>query len=406
MNNHLSAPSQEFTDNPILHIRLCGNFSLSCENQKLDSKEISSLLCSLIAFLAVHKDKACSAEQIIDALWPDESKNPVSALKNQVYRCRKLLSERSFPYGKNFIITTKGGYILNDQLPIQIDTQDLEKLCLQLDTQEFSAETIPLYFNLLDLYTGNFLSNLSYQDWIDPFSRHYHNLFFSHIYKYMDFLLKQKDYTNLFQIAKKLTFIDRYEEHLHFYMIHALYKNQDSASAVSYYQQISTMFYNDLGVELSEEIRQLYNQISISSKLRHFDISTLLKEFQDGYQNDNSPFYCEFAVVKQIYQYQKRIYERTKLPILTGIVTIHIHPQASENKELRIRAVTQLIESIRLNLRKGDLFSRCSSNQFVILLPNATSANQSVIFTRFSKHFSSNFISKYVHLTFEVDSFF
>lgn len=221
----------------------------------------------------------------------------------------------------------------------------------------------------------------------------------------MDFLLKQKDFSALLKISKKLAFIDRYEEKVHYYMIHALYKCHDSASAVSYYQQVSLMFYNDLGVELSEETRHLYNQISISSKLRHFDITNLLKEFHEGYQNDDNPFYCEFAVAKQIYQYQKRIYERTKLPILIGIITIHIHPQANSNKELRIRAVTQLLESIRLTLRKGDLYSRCSSNQFVILLPNATSNSQTTVLERIRKHFTANFISKYVNLSFETDSF-
>lgn len=389
-----------------IHIHFLGDFSISCQEQQLNSNHISTQLCSLIAFLAVHQNNTCNIEQIIDALFPNETKNPIAALKNQVYRCRKLFQNHNFPYGKDLILTTKNGYILNNELQIKVDTQELEDLCFSLDKKVISPDSLPLYMNLIELYKGNFLSSLSYQDWIDPYSRHYHNLFFSHIYKYMDYLLEKNEFKELYDLAKKLIFIDRYEERLHYYMILSLYKNQDSGSAVSYYQKVSNMFYNDLGVELSEDIQHLYNRISISSKMRHFDINTLRNVFQEGFQDDSNPFYCEFAVAKQIYQYQRRIYERTKLPLLIGIVSIHIHPQASENKELRIRAVTQLIESIRLNLRKGDLFSRCSSNQFVILLPNATSANQSVIFTRFSKHFSSNFISKYVHLTFEVDSFF
>ena len=389
-----------------IHIHFLGDFSISCQEQQLNSNHISTQLCSLIAFLAVHQNNTCNIEQIIDALFPNETKNPIAALKNQVYRCRKLFQNCNFPYGKDLILTTKNGYILNNELQIKVDTQELEDLCSSLDKKVISPDSLPLYMNLIELYKGNFLSSLSYQDWIDPYSRHYHNLFFSHIYKYMDYLLEKNEFKELYDLAKKLIFIDRYEEKLHYYMILSLYKNQDSATAVSYYQQISHTFYNDLGVELSEDIQRLYNEISISCKMRHYDINSLRKVFQEGYQDDSNPFFCEFAVVKQIYQYQRRIYERTKLPLLIGLVSIHIHPQAKGNKELRIRAITQLLESIRLSLRKGDLYSRCSSNQFVILLPNATSNSQTAVLARIRKHFSSNFISKFVRLTFEADSFF
>ena len=398
--------SKKVVHTPAIHIRLLGNFSISCQEQHLNSNDISTQLCSLIAFLTVHQNKASNTDQIIDALFPNETKNPVSALKNQVYRCRKLFQDRNFPYGKDLILTIKSKYILNNQLPIKVDTFELEELCSALDKMDVSADSIPLYMKLIELYKGNFLSTLSYQDWIDPFSRHYHNLFFSHIYKYMEYLRQENNFQELYDLTKKLIFIDRYEERLHYYMILSLYKNQDSATAVSYYQQISHTFYNDLGVELSEDIQRLYNEISISCKMRHYDINSLRKVFQEGYQDDSNPFFCEFAVVKQIYQYQRRVYERTKLPLLIGLVSIHIHPQAKGNKELRIRAITQLLESIRLSLRKGDLYSRCSSNQFVILLPNATSNSQTAVLARIRKHFSSNFISKYVRLTFEADSFF
>jgi DNA-binding SARP family transcriptional activator len=388
---------------PSIRIKLCGNFCINYGNKILDVKDISSQLCTLIAFLAVHQGSPCTAEMIISALFSDETRNPQSALKNQVYRCRKFLVEKNIPAAKDLILTMKGGYYLNPHLSIQIDTTEIEYICKLLAVSKVDLSNEEHYFRLLDLYTGDFLSNLSYQDWIDPFSRHYHNLFFTQIYDYLEQLCMNNKYQRLLEIAKQLSFIDKYEERVHYYMIKGLHKIQDSSAAISYYQQISTMFYNDLGVELSEYIRVLYDEIAVSSKINHFNISSLYKELTDNSAIHASPFYCEFGVLKQIFQYQTRVFERTGQPMLLGIITINISTFAKSNKELRIRAITQLLESLQHSLRKGDLYSRCSSNQYVILLSNVVKTTNMTAMKRIEKHFHLNFSSKYVTLTFEMD---
>ena len=391
------------TSLPTVHIHLCGQFCICWENERLDVKDMSSQLCALIAFLAVNQGSPCSAEAIIDALWPNETRNPQAALKNQVYRCRKLLVDRNFPGAKELIHTIKGGYYLNNDISIKIDTSELEAICKKLAQSSCEDTNEGLYLRLLEIYKGNFLSSLSYQDWIDPFSRHYHNLFFTQIYCYLEELCEKEEFHKLLEISKKLSFIDKYEERVHYYIIKGLYKIQDSPSAISYYQQISTIFYNDLGVELSEYIRDLYDQIAVSSKIQHFDITSLREELTDNSAIHTDPFYCEFGVLKQIFQYQTRVFERTGQPMLLGIITIHIASTAKSNKELRIRAITQLLESIRLSLRKGDLYSRCSSDQYAILLPNVANYNNTIAIKRIEKHFYFNFLSKYVNLSFEID---
>ena len=402
--NNLETNQCEFV--PLLQpirIHLCGNFCICSENERLDVKDISSQLCSLIAFLAVHQGAPCTAESIIEALFPNETRNPQSALKNQVYRCRKFLVDKNIPAAKELILTMKGGYYLNNDILIQIDTSEIEAICKMLAESNCDRSKEELYLRLLDLYTGNFLSNLSYQDWVDPFSRHYHNLFFTQIYRYLEQLSENNQYQQLLEIAKRLSFIDKYEERVHYYIIKGLYKSQDSSTAISYYKQISTMFYNDLGVELSEYIRVLYDQIAISSKVHHFNINSLRKELTDNAAIHTDPFYCEFGVLKQIFQYQTRVFERTGQPMLLGIITINISTTAKSNKELRVRAITQLLESLRLSLRKGDLYSRCSSNQYVILLPNVLNTINMTAMKRIEKHFHLNFNSKYVTITFEMD---
>lgn len=403
MNNNEHGQIELIKHFPLIEIHLCGNFCISYEHKILDVKDMSSQLCSLIAFLSVHQGTPCSTESIIEALLQNETRNPLSALKNQVYRCRKLLVDQHFPAAKELILTMKGGYYLNNDIHIQIDTSEIESICKSLVESNCDKSKEELYLRLLDLYTGNFLSNLSYQDWIDPFSRHYHNLFFTQIYCYLEQLSANKQYGQLLAIAKRLSFIDKYEERVHYYIIQGLYKSQDSSTAISYYQQISTMFYNDLGVELSEYIRVLYDQIAISSKIHHFDICTLRKELTDNSAIPTDPFYCEFGVLKQIFQYQTRVFERTGQPMLLGIITINISTAAKSNKELRIRAITQLLESLRLSLRKGDLYSRCSSNQYVILLPNVANTTNMTAMKRIEKHFHLNFSSKYVAINFEMD---
>ena len=133
---------------PSIRIKLCGNFCINYGNKILDVKDISSQLCTLIAFLAVHQGSPCTAEMIISALFSDETRNPQSALKNQVYRCRKFLVEKNIPAAKDLILTMKGGYYLNPHLSIQIDTTEIESICKLLAASNVDLSNEEHYLQL------------------------------------------------------------------------------------------------------------------------------------------------------------------------------------------------------------------------------------------------------------------
>lgn len=66
------------------------------------------------------------------------------------------------------------------------------------------------------------------------------------------------------------------------------------------------------------------------------------------------------------------------------------------------RAMENLQEQIRTNLRKGDVASRCSVSQFILLLPQANYENSCMVCRRIIKAFSRQYPHSPAQLHFSV----
>ncbi len=77
-----------------LEVNLSGRFNARLDQVPLfKNAERSRQVISLFVFLLLHRFENISQERLIEAMWPDdESDDPVNALKNLVYRLRKVIS--------------------------------------------------------------------------------------------------------------------------------------------------------------------------------------------------------------------------------------------------------------------------------------------------------------------------
>lgn len=83
-----------------LQVQMFGKFRIVNQGIELSADNIkSAMLVRLMAYIFNHRDNNMTSTELIDALWPNESSdNPIGALRNLVYRLRRLL-EKSFGPG-------------------------------------------------------------------------------------------------------------------------------------------------------------------------------------------------------------------------------------------------------------------------------------------------------------------
>lgn len=382
-----------------LKIGLLGDFSITDDKVELTYENLSSQLCNLLAFLIVNRDKPVSQAAIIDALWPEGINNLSAALKNLVYRFRKTGEKLQFSSAKNLIISAGGSYRLNGELPLKIDTESFSQFFVYAESQSDELARSQALREAVDCFEGDFLDNLDEKGWIIPIKQHYHNLYFRAVYALLEIYRQTNNFDDMYKIAKRATEIDEFEEEAHKYVIYALAKQGNQQQAITLYGHVSELFYRELGVELSPSFRLLYNEISKSGKSENTDIIQLKNELNENPSEITSAFYCELEVFKQLYRFEARSAVRNGSSIFIGMFTINSSDEQTLEKPLRERALSHLHQTIRESLRKGDVFSRCSSNQYVLMLPMINFENGMMVLERIEKRFKSTFHSKKIILS-------
>ncbi|MGL5259382.1 MAG: AfsR/SARP family transcriptional regulator [Lachnospiraceae bacterium] len=386
------------TTSPII-IQLLGNFSISYNDVSLNTNNLSNQLCNLISFLIINRGKSVSQESTIDAIWPEGVNNPAAALKNLVYRFRKLSEEEGFEFSRNFIISTKGNYILNPNLEYDIDIDTFVTLCKQYEQCEDSAKKATFLRKSIDCYKGDLLSTLNQKTWITPISVRYNNVYFQNLYELLDYYENAKDYEAMKIVAQQGIAVNLFEEEAHRYYLLALSNLHCQQQAINHYIYISDLFFKDLGVKLSPQTRTLYNEIAKTTQTNSTDISALKNDLNEDPDDISEAFYCELEVFKQVYRFEARSAARTGTSIFIGLFTINGASNKEPEKSARDKAMNHLHQTIRESLRKSDIFSRCSPNQYVLMLPMINFENGMVVLSRIDKKFKSTFHSKKVTLS-------
>ncbi|MEG1781814.1 MAG: BTAD domain-containing putative transcriptional regulator [Oscillospiraceae bacterium] len=383
-----------------IKIKLFGSFSITVGDTVITNDDLSNQLCNLIGFLVINRDKVISQDAIIDALWTEDISNPAAALKNLVYRFRKVTDKLNFPCWKDFIVFSGGSYHINNDLPMTVDVEKFELYCKTSDSQLDNLTRSELLRDAVECYDGDFMSSIGYKSWVVSVSQHYHSMYLKTVYKLLDMYDKCENYSALYNVAKRATDIDAFDETAHKYIIYALYKQGNQQQAINHFNYVGELFYKELGVELSDGTRKLYAEISKTSHSGSMNIKDLKKDLNESRDSINSAFYCELEVFKQLYRFEARSALRNGSSIFIGLFSIiSADNEEQPEKAVRERAMEHLHLTIRESLRKGDAFTRCSPLQYALMLPMINYENSMMVLNRIDKRFRATFHSRKVILT-------
>lgn len=194
---------------------------------------------------------------------------------------------------------------------------------------------------------------------------------------------KQYDYVmDLAQVGLKM---EPYNEDFHYYYLNSLVLSAQYRKAIDYYEHLSKQFYKEFNLQLSLRTKNLYNFIIAKEELETLDISELMNNL-----NDNSEFqgalYCEYEVFKRLYQIALRNSERTDEQTYVMLFDLN----CAENDYVVSKMLERLKTAIGVSLRKGDVFARMNTSQFILLLPCKTEENAHMISSRIQQGFYKN----------------
>jgi DNA-binding SARP family transcriptional activator len=372
-----------------LQISMLGGFSLSYpDGTAIDyQSNRSNKLWMVLAYLLTHRGKQITQDELIDILWPDEEiDNPVNTLKTMRHRLCGMLDALGGIPGKEMIRYNHGIYAWSEEVDCVLDIDQFSTYCALAEQEQDDSQKISYYLNALEYYNGDFLPKLSSEMWVMSAHAYYHAEYLRVVKKCIALLRTENRYYEIITVCQKAVTIEPYDEDLHRELIDALVRTGAKQSALDHYEKVKELFYHEFGINLSEDLVELYKQIIDETNDAQMDLSFIASRLQE----DMVPgaFYCEYALFKEIYRLMTRMMERSGQSAYLCLVSVtDKNGKQIVNTKKQNEAVGRLRTAIQFSLRRGDVFTRYSVSQYLILLSSINYENTEMVLRRITDNF-------------------
>lgn len=375
-----------------VHIQMLGGFQIQKGDYTLTqtskrTKQVWLLMEYLIANRKVHT----TVDKLIEVLWADTSSctDPMNALKNLVYRARDLLKTELNDEETKFIIYSQGAYMWNPQLHCVVDVEEMEQLLHQAAAAGLDRyQRILLYQKALGYYKGDFLPNSNFAGWVVTRSTQLATTYVNCVHTLCGFFEETQDYSEVISLCESAIELTPFQESLHKTLTYAYISTGQNTKALRHYHHVTELFYRELGVDISSNLRDLYRQITKTINQVELNLAVVKEDLQEAYSG-NGAYFCDYEIFKNLYRIQARCLMRTGQSIFVALVSLMDTDGTILKGEKSVAAVNLFKETILSSLRRGDTVSAYSSTQFIIMLPLVNYENAEQIMNRIIRRFES-----------------
>lgn len=364
-------------------VSMLGGFSLQVgDNVLTDEINRSQKLWNVLCYLIVHRDREVTQSELVELLWPGEnSANPLNALKTLLYRVRSML-EPMFPQDQNPILSKRGSYAWNPTIQCLLDTDRFDVLYARSKSASLSLEEqLACYQEMNQLYRGDFLPKQSGNLWAVPLSAHYHSAYLDMVERYSQLLERSGRFDEMTRLCTRASELDPLDEKVHILLIRSLIRQGRDHDALDAYERATDILYRSLGVSPSEELRELYTAIMDTEKNMETDLAVIQQSLKETATRPGA-FVCEYGFFREAYRLEARRAARNGTCVHIALITVALPGGGMPELGVLNTTMDQLLEILVNGLRRGDVVSRYSSAQYVVMLPSANYEDATMVMDR------------------------
>ena len=390
--------------NRILNVTMLGSFSIELDGKTIDdSTSRTRKVWLLLAYLLYHRGRTISQKELISLLWDEEEEkdNPQNALRTNFHRLRTMLNRLDDTMGHDLIVHQNGGYNVSDAFDVKIDVLEFQRLCQAGGAAESEAEQLACWLEALELYREDFLVKLSGESWSRSVSLQLHELYLQTVKDALSLLEKKAEYPKASELCFRALKIEPYSEDLYLHQMISLMKMGQRKEAAELYEKMSRIFLEDFGVLPSQEIRNVYYEAIRCSNETAVPMEVVQEQLKEP-EVLRGALVCEYDFFKVLYYSTARLIERTGAAVHICMMNVEGEGGEPLSRRSLTTAMDNLQEQLRLNLRRGDVVSRCSRSQFLIMLHLANYENSCMVCERIMKAFYRKYPHTPAKLTYTV----
>ncbi len=373
-----------------IHVNMLGEFTIRCgDNVISDTETRSRKVWNLLAYLIYNHDRSIPQQKLIDLLWGDDSSSadPKNVLRITLHRARSVLDQLFEGAGKEMIVHRDGGYIWNNEIESVLDYECFLNL-LQAE-EENEEQRLENMLCALRLYQGPFLPRQSSEMWAIPAATHLQTHFLNVSLKAAELLSERNRHEEAAMICRKAAENEPYHEPLHQKLIQCLAASGDLKGATAVFEKLSKRLSDDFGIQPSEETRAAYRTATMSPKERAMPVEEILEDLQE-HESERGAMQCDYDYFKVLCFAESRAMERNHNETHVALVSVARADNGSRKDDME-SMMEKLGAKLRQNLRRGDIISRCSATQYIIMLLNANYENSCMVCRRLIASFRQSY---------------
>ena len=388
-----------------IQVTMLGGFSIRKEGRYVDDSSNRMrkvwLLLAYLIFSRTSRVTQDSLTQLLRTSDEEEGGDPSGRIKAMFYRARTLLDQLGEHTGHDLILFKNGCYSWNTEHSITVDVEEFDRLCSAAAQQPEETARLELYMQALSLYAGDFLPKLSSDPWVMPINTYYHQMYLDAAQQALELLEERELWPQARDLCRRALALEPYSEHLYQHLMRCCIALDDRAEALRVYEEMSELLFSNFGVMPSDESRQLYRDAareSGSSTVPAGTVRDMLKEPAGA----KGALYCEYDFFRLLYQVQARTIIRSGDVIHIALLSMHSRNKKPLPRRSLDTAMDNLQNVIVHSLRQGDIVTKCSVSQFIVMLPQANYENSCAVCQRILRAFGRQFPHSPASISFSV----
>lgn len=392
--------------NAVLQVQMLGVFSVKYGDKPLSlGRNTATKAMKLLQILLYRLDIGIAREELIECLYGREEISDASNnLRVTVHRLKKLLIDAGLPE-YDYIAIKKGIYKWESPMEVSVDALDMMGLMEKANHESDEEKRIELMKEACHMYVGEFLTNMSGEEWVIIEALRYKNLYSDILRQVCEWKISQGEYESALKLCSPACEMYPFDE-WQSVKIDCYLGMQRYKEALQEYEETAKMLTEELGVSPTPKMMEQFKVMSSRITNRPQEINEIQGELQEDTW-ETGAFFCTIPGFRDAYRVIRRCMERNGQSVFLLVCSLVDHMGRPMESSAKLEQMSdQLFLAIKNSLRRCDSFTKYNASQYLVMLMGTNEENCQIVTDRILKTFTKEHKSWADHLNCNVSSLF
>lgn len=386
-----------------LKMQLFGTFCLTDGVRVLDESAFrSKTLIRLLIYLLINRNQILTHQNLISVFWFNDSRNPESALMNQMHLIRGKL--KAFGEEK-FICTMRGAYYWNPEIEVETDYEQFEQLLQSWGDSACEEEKTRYCKKIIAAYGNNITEVVKGEDWLSARQLRYQTGYMDAVKTVCESLGIEARIEDFVVVCEKFHKKEITDDKVEHWVLKALRDEKKYDRIIAYLEKSRSLLDDEKEVQIPADMMESYQRfIQGTDESNLKSIKNTLVELPNS--KENGAYLCGYEVFRSIYQMEARRIKRLGIAEYVVVFTLErIRKRKNDTRKDHLMAEgREKLEAVmKSSLRNGDVATHFNEVQSIVMLQTCDYESAVKVAERVEFNFQKQYKRRKLILSFEIE---